>query len=239
VKGRPSREGAGAGPLDCVATASLPVGVGVNAGGGRVMKLMVFASTTGAEELLALVHGTPRHPDEPVLVRLHSACLTGDVFGSLRCDCGSQLAHAMRAITASPPGVLVYFTQHEGRGIGILNKVRAYALQDGGLDTVKANHALGFPTDLRVFDAGAAVLRHLGIRRVRLMTNNPEKVEALERADLEVVERVAIPVDVNRYNRRYLEVKRDVLGHCVAPDSLPTPELTKTGHFPPAPEAGR
>ncbi len=149
---------------------------------------------------------------EPVLVRVHSECLTGDVFGSGRCDCGEQLQRAMGLIGAEGRGVLLYVRQ-EGRGIGLHNKLRAYQLQDQGLDTVEANERLGFPADLRTYGLGAQVLRDLGVRRLRLLTNNPRKVVGLEGHGLEIVERVPLVVPPGRDNRRYLETKRQKLGH--------------------------
>ena len=152
---------------------------------------------------------------EPVLVRLHSQCLTGDVFGSERCDCGEQLEAAMHKIEEAGRGVLVYMFD-EGRGIGLLNKIRAYALQDQGQDTVEANHALGFAADMRDYRAGAQILSDLGAHQVRLMTNNPDKVAALADYGLTVVERVAVEVPPRDANRRYLDTKRSKFGHLLA-----------------------
>ncbi len=148
----------------------------------------------------------------PVLVRLHSECLTGDVFGSLRCDCGMQLHDALNMIAEAGRGVLVYLPQ-EGRGIGLHNKLRAYALQDAGLDTVEANIALGFAADERDYGTGAQVLDDLGVDHVRLITNNPEKILALQRYGLEVVEQVPLRVPASPFNRRYLETKQKKMGH--------------------------
>jgi len=150
--------------------------------------------------------------DEPVLVRVHSECLTGDTFGSLRCDCGEQLDRAMRMIQEAGRGVLLYMRQ-EGRGIGLGNKIRAYALQDAGLDTVEANIRLGFPPDARDYGTGAQILADLGVRRMLLLTNNPRKYAALAGYGLEIVERVPIQVRPNSVNARYLKTKRDKLGH--------------------------
>jgi 3,4-dihydroxy 2-butanone 4-phosphate synthase/GTP cyclohydrolase II len=147
-----------------------------------------------------------------VLVRLHSACLTGEAFGSLRCDCGDQLRGALERLVKEGAGVLVYLAQ-EGRGIGLVNKVAAYALQDRGADTVAANEILGFPPDMREYRAAAAVLKALGIRSVRLMTNNPGKIEALEALGIDVAERVPLEVPATRANRKYMETKRDRLHH--------------------------
>jgi len=150
-----------------------------------------------------------------VLVRMHSKCLTGDVFGSQRCDCGPQLHAALQKIAEEGRGVIVYLDQ-EGRGIGLLNKVRAYALQDEGDDTVQANQRLGFAPDLRDYGIGAQILRDLGLSSIRIMTNNPRKLVGLEGYGLEIVERIPIVTDPNAENRAYLEAKRDKLGHLLA-----------------------
>jgi len=149
----------------------------------------------------------------PVLVRLHSECLTGDVFGSLRCDCGPQLDLAMESIAAAGRGVVVYLRGHEGRGIGLANKIRAYALQDTGRDTVDANSDLGLPVDARRFEPAAQILRDLGVTAVRLMSNNPRKVAALEGAGIIVTERVPIAIEPNIENRHYLHTKQLRMGH--------------------------
>mgnify|MGYP002652889738 CR=1 FL=1 len=149
---------------------------------------------------------------QPPLVRLHSECLTGDVFGSLKCDCGPQLHQALHQIADAQWGVLLYLRQ-EGRGIGLANKMRAYDLQSQGFDTVEANHRLGFEDDERDFRLGAAMLRRLGFSAVRLMTNNPRKVEMMQSHGIEVVERVPLVVGRNRWNDAYLAVKRDKSGH--------------------------
>ena len=153
--------------------------------------------------------------DAPVLVRLHSQCLTGDVFGSVRCDCGEQLEASMAAIDQAGSGVVVYMFD-EGRGIGLLNKIRAYALQDQGQDTVEANHALGFAADMRDFKTAAHILFDLGAREVRLLTNNPDKVKALQDYGLIVTERVAIEVPPRTANRNYLQTKRAKFGHLLS-----------------------
>ena len=172
-------------------------------------QIVAFRSPDG-EEHVALVIGA--FGGRPPLVRLHSECLTGDVFGSLKCDCGPQLREALRLIAAAGGGVLLYLRQ-EGRGIGLANKLRAYALQDRGLDTVEANERLGFADDERDYDHAAAMLRALGIERVRLLTNNSAKVDGLAAAGIEIVERVAHHMPANPHNADYLAVKRAKSGH--------------------------
>ena len=171
-----------------------------------------YVDTITGEEHVALVKGDPRQTAEPVLVRMHSKCLTGDTFGSLRCDCGQQLHWAMEQIEAAGTGVVVYLHQ-EGRGIGLHNKLRAYKLQDEGADTVDANLRLGFPEDRRDYGIGAQILVDLGVRRMRIMTNNPKKLIALKGFGLELVDQIPIPVRANPHNLRYLETKRDRMGH--------------------------
>ena len=177
-------------------------------------RLMVYADNLEQTLYVALVKGEVR-PGDPTLVRLHSQCLTGDVFGSERCDCGEQLDAALGMIENTGTGVLVYMFD-EGRGIGLLNKIRAYALQDDGHDTVEANHALGFAADMRDYSAGAHILFDLGVREVRLMTNNPEKVQALESYGLNVVERVPVETPPRSANRGYLQTKRSKFGHLLS-----------------------
>lgn len=167
---------------------------------------------------LALVAGDPAAHD--ALVRVHSECLTGDVFSSQRCDCGEQLRRAMRLISQRGNGVLLYMRQ-EGRGIGLANKLRAYALQDAGSDTVEANHELGYPADLRDYGIGAQILVDLGIKEMRLLTNNPRKVIGLEGYGLKIIERVPLEIEPNSINRRYLETKRDKLHHLLLQDDAP------------------
>jgi 3,4-dihydroxy 2-butanone 4-phosphate synthase / GTP cyclohydrolase II len=173
--------------------------------------LLLYRSTITNEEHLALVKGDVSG-GEPVLVRVHSECLTGDVFGSARCDCGDQLHTALEQISQAGRGVLIYLRQ-EGRGIGLAAKLRAYKLQEEGLDTVQANQALGFPADLREYGFGAQILHHLGVRRLRLLTNNPRKVVGLAGHGLELVETVPIRVAANIHNASYLRTKKEKLGH--------------------------
>jgi 3,4-dihydroxy 2-butanone 4-phosphate synthase/GTP cyclohydrolase II len=172
---------------------------------------IAYKSDIDPDEHLALVMGDIS-TEEPVLVRVHSECLTGDVFGSLRCDCGEQVALAMQSIAKEGRGVLLYMRQ-EGRGIGFHNKMRAYALQDKGLDTVEANLSLGFPSDLRDYGIGAQILADLGLHEIRLLTNNPKKVIGLEGYGLKVIETLPIIATPNPYNRGYLETKQKKLGH--------------------------
>jgi 3,4-dihydroxy 2-butanone 4-phosphate synthase/GTP cyclohydrolase II len=172
----------------------------------------IFEDIIQHDQHVALVMGDPSG-DEPVLVRMHSECLTGDVFGSLRCDCGEQLDRAMEMIAREKRGVIVYLRGHEGRGIGLHNKFRAYQLQDRGLDTVEANERLGFAPDLRHYGIGAQILVDLGVRRMRLLTNNLQKVAALAGYGIEEVERIPLVVEPNEYNRRYLEAKQAKMGH--------------------------
>ena len=178
--------------------------------------VMAYRSTIDPDEHLALVYGDVKSGD-PVLVRVHSECLTGDVFASLRCDCGQQLAMAMQAVVAEGKGVVLYMRQ-EGRGIGLHNKLRAYALQDQGMDTVEANELLGFAADLRDYGIGAQILADIGLERIRLLTNNPRKVVGLEGHGLKVVETVPIVAPPNTYNASYLETKGAKLGHHFVPN---------------------
>ncbi len=181
-------------------------------------RALVFENEINRDEHLALVKGTI-DPEHPLLVRVHSSCLTGDVFGSFRCDCGEQLKKALRLIAEEGAGVLLYL-QQEGRGIGLSNKIRAYALQDAGRDTVQANEELGFQPDLRDYGIGAQMLVRLGVKRVRLMTNNPRKLIGLAGYGLEIVDRVPIHVRPGKYNVHYLRTKHEKLGHFFDVDDL-------------------
>ena len=174
-------------------------------------RVHVFRPDTGGEEHYVAEIGRPAR-DKPVLARLHSACFTGDVLGSLKCDCGPQLHAALAQMGEADEGVLLYLNQ-EGRGIGLANKMRAYALQDQGFDTVEANHRLGFEDDERDFRIGADILKRLGFKSVRLMTNNPAKVSMMEAQGIEVVERVPLKVGLNPLNEKYLDVKAKKSGH--------------------------
>lgn len=162
------------------------------------------------KEYIALSRGDT---SGPVLARIHSGCVTGDIFGSLRCDCHSQLNIAMRKIAQAGAGLLIYLRDHEGRGIGLANKIRAYALQDQGMDTVAANEALGFQADQRDYEAAAAIFKYFGAKHIRLLTNNPRKIDALKAHGLEPVERVPLWTADNPHNNAYLDTKRHKLGH--------------------------
>ena len=177
-------------------------------------RVIGYTNDVDQAEHVALVHGEVAGASD-VLVRMHSKCLTGDVFHSLRCDCGPQLDAAMRLIAEAGRGVIVYLDQ-EGRGIGLLNKLRAYALQDGGRDTVEANESLGFAPDLRNYGIGAQILRDLGLSTIRIMTNNPRKVVGLDAYGLTITERVPLATDPTLHNRSYLDAKRDKLGHLLS-----------------------
>jgi len=186
-----------------VAEATLPT---------RFGKFAVHAFVDGKEEHLALVKGEIRNRSD-VLARIHSRCLTGDVFGSLRCDCRGQLEKALRLI-ARKGGVLIYLDQ-EGRGIGLANKIRAYALQERGLDTVEANRALGFEADERDYEIAGRMLKALGVRSVALLTNNMEKVNGIERLGIRVSRRIPLVARPNRYNRKYLLAKKEKMNHLI------------------------
>lgn len=192
--------------IERVATARLPTEYGE-------FRIIGYRSLTSSEEFVALVRGELR-ADLPTLARIHSQCLTGDVFGSLKCDCGRQLHAAMRLIADEGCGVIVY-QQQEGRGIGIINKIRAYALQDAGADTIEANELLGLDVDLRTYEQCAEILLDLGLRRLRVLSNNPEKLRALENAGLEIVERVQLDVEPHESFSGYLKTKKERMGHLI------------------------
>jgi 3,4-dihydroxy 2-butanone 4-phosphate synthase/GTP cyclohydrolase II len=178
--------------------------------------LVAYQQTTNEMDHLALVKGT-WEKDEPVLVRMHSSCMTGDIFGSCRCDCGPQLQRSMEVIEKEGKGVIVYMNQ-EGRGIGLINKLKAYKLQEEGRDTVQANEDLGFKADQRDYGIGAQILRDLGISKIKLMSNNPKKRTGLISYGLEIVENVEIEIESNEHNKSYLETKRDKMGHSLKMD---------------------
>ena len=190
--------------VERVATANLPTETGN-------FKIAGYRSLISDEEFVVLYKGDMR-ADVPTLVRIHSQCLTGDVFGSIKCDCGPQLHKAMEMIEAEGRGAIVY-QQQEGRGIGIINKIRAYSLQDEGADTVEANEKLGFEVDAREYQQCAEILFDLGLCQVRVMSNNPEKLEALEEAGLRVVERIPIEVDADEPAAHYLRTKKEKMVH--------------------------
>ncbi|HEV2704626.1 MAG TPA: GTP cyclohydrolase II [Pyrinomonadaceae bacterium] len=192
--------------VEKVAEAHLPTETGE-------FRIIGFRSLTSTEEFVALVKGE-FNAERPSPVRIHSQCMTGDVFGSVKCDCGRQLRAAMQLIEREGHGCVVY-QQQEGRGIGIINKIRAYALQDEGADTIEANERLGFEADMRRYEQCAEILADLGLRRVRMMSDNPEKIQALRRAGLEVVERVRLEVEPHDCFANYLKTKKEKMGHFV------------------------
>ena len=174
-------------------------------------RIIGFRSLVSTEEFVVLVKGELRR-DQPSLVRIHSQCMTGDVFGSIKCDCGRQLEAAMKLIEQEGHGAIVY-QQQEGRGIGIINKIRAYALQDEGADTIEANERLGFEADMRRYEQCAEILLELGLRAVRVMSDNPAKIRALRQAGLQVVERVRLEVEPHDFFAGYLKTKKEKMGH--------------------------
>jgi 3,4-dihydroxy 2-butanone 4-phosphate synthase/GTP cyclohydrolase II len=179
-------------------------------------RMIAYTHLSMQEQHLAIVKGEWKK-DEPVLVRVHSSCMTGDIFGSCRCDCGPQLHKAMEMIEKEGKGVIVYMNQ-EGRGIGLLNKLKAYKLQEQGRDTVEANLELGFGMDDRDYGVGAQILRDLGVSKIRLLTNNPKKRVGLMGYGLEIVDNMPLEIESNKHNRLYLETKRDKLGHSLKLD---------------------
>ena len=206
-------------PVKRAAAARLPTRFGE-------FTMLAYKSPDDSEEHVVVMKGDVA--DRDVLLRIHSECLTGDIFGSLRCDCGAQLALALQRIADEGAGIVIYMRGHEGRGIGITQKLRAYALQDQGLDTVDANLALGLPIDARRFDAAAAILRDLGVRSVRLMSNNPMKMLALQQHGIQVSQREVHEVAATSDSGAYLNTKRDRLGHWLggaAPQAAPTESL--------------
>jgi 3,4-dihydroxy 2-butanone 4-phosphate synthase/GTP cyclohydrolase II len=192
--------------VERVAEARLPTEFGE-------FRIIGYRALDSEEEFVVLARGILR-ASKPTLARIHSQCLTGDVFGSTKCDCGQQLKAAMKLIAAENCGAIVY-QQQEGRGIGIINKIRAYALQDAGADTVEANERLGLEVDSRRYEQCAEILRDLGLRRIRLMSNNPEKISTVKRSGLDVVERVPLPVEFHYSLARYLKTKRARMGHLI------------------------
>ena len=192
-------------PIEFVATSKLPTAFGD-------FKITVFQDPKTGEEHVALSKGLDTAPTSPVLVRIHSECLTGDAFASLKCDCGPQLQATQKLINEAGQGVILYLRQ-EGRGIGLTNKIRAYALQDQGHDTVDANLLLNLPADARTYDMCSIMLAKLGVSQVRLVTNNPLKVNALTDLGINVVERVPLLVGKNPFNESYLKTKRDRMDH--------------------------
>jgi len=181
--------------------------------GGEDLRIHAFRAPDGTEHI-ALVKGNPSTTTP--IVRLHSECVTGDALGSMRCDCGVQLREALARIGAADSGILLYLRGHEGRGIGLGNKIRAYTLQEQGMDTLDANRALGLPDDARSYDAASAILHHLGVTRLVLLTNNPDKASALEADGLEIIRREALETEANPFNRDYLHTKRTRMGHSLS-----------------------
>lgn len=192
-------------PIEFVATSRLPTAFGE-------FKITVFQDPQSGEEHVALSKGLDIPPTDPVLVRIHSECLTGDAFASLKCDCGPQLQATMKLINEVGQGVILYLRQ-EGRGIGLTNKIRAYALQDQGHDTVDANLMLNLPADARRYDMCTIMLDHLKIKQVKLVTNNPSKIAALEELGIDVVDRVPLTVGLNPFNAEYLKTKHERMAH--------------------------
>jgi 3,4-dihydroxy 2-butanone 4-phosphate synthase / GTP cyclohydrolase II len=191
--------------VECLAITSIPNEFGT-------WRAFAYEDVLRKESHLAMVLGEI-DGEQPTLLRVHSECLTGDVFGSMRCDCGAQLRRAMGLIAEEGAGVILYIKHHEGRGIGLVEKLRAYAMQDSGMDTVEANEALGHPADRREYGIGSQILYDLGVRKMRILTNNPRKYHGVEGIGLEVVEQVPIRITANAHNQRYLQTKKEKMGH--------------------------
>lgn len=187
--------------------------------------LVPFQESVGGLEHMALIKGDVS-AQKLVLVRIHSACATGDLFGSLKCDCGEQLIQSMKLINSIGTGIVVYL-QQEGRGIGLMNKIKAYKLQEEGLDTVDANVQLGYAPDERNYEVGATILKILGVKHVQLITNNPDKIESLEKYGIEVAERISLPVNVNSYNYKYMNTKRVRMKHIYGFTEINNKELVE------------
>ena len=199
-------------PIEFVASSKLPTACGD-------FKISVFQDPATGEEHVALSKGLETPPNGPVLVRIHSECLTGDAFASVKCDCGPQLQATQKMLNDAGQGVILYLRQ-EGRGIGLTNKIRAYALQDQGHDTVDANLMLNLPADAREYDMCPIMLNHLGIKQVKLITNNPLKIEALKAQGIDVVGRVPLTVGKNQFNEDYLKTKRERMSHLYHKDDF-------------------
>ena len=199
-------------PIEFVATSRLPTAFGD-------FNISVFQDPATGEEHVALSKGLETAPNQPVLVRIHSECLTGDAFASLKCDCGPQLQATQRMINEAGQGVILYLRQ-EGRGIGLTNKIRAYALQDQGHDTVDANLMLNLPADARQYDMCSIMLDHLQVKAVRLVTNNPSKIEALKAQGINVIDRVPLTVGLNPFNEQYLKTKHERMAHLYNKDDF-------------------
>lgn len=181
---------------------------------GTTVEMMTFHYGNKENEVIALIHKGPDYSEEHVpTVRVHSACITGEIFGSEKCDCGTQFDYAMEDICRKSYGIVLYMTSHEGRGIGIENKIKAYQLQEKGADTLKANEMLGLPHDIRDFQPAVEVLRYLHITHVKLLSNNPDKVDALEKGGIKVIEKLPIKPALNSHNKNYILVKQNVLKH--------------------------
>ena len=199
-------------PIEFVATSKLPTAFGD-------FKITVFQDPKTGEEHLALSKGLDTAPTSPVLVRIHSECLTGDAFASLKCDCGPQLQATQKLINEAGQGVILYLRQ-EGRGIGLTNKIRAYALQDQGHDTVDANLMLNLPADARKYDMCSIMLDHLQVKQVKLVTNNPLKIKALTDLGIDVIDRVPLTVGLNKFNEEYLKTKHERMSHMYQKDDF-------------------